>query len=336
MRRETYVYDLLSRDGLVLRRLEHVAPGGHLSGNSNARIRWSGSITYTGTISQEEWYAYRIRPTLVVNGAETPLGVYVVRPSQSAVTATSTVLTLDLYDRTFIPASDAVDDTFSIPAGVVVTDAVREILASTGETNVAITRDATRLPSGLVWEPGTSKLTIINDLLASVGYSALWCDFTGAYRVAPYIPPSARPIAHTFNEDSTSIHSPDWVRKQDALIPNKIVCISQETSDTPAMRSVALNEDPASPYSFQSQGVWVAETHTGCEAATQAVLDATARRYLASAVASATVQRSMLTTPIDLATAVISHDGRREVVENIDITLTPTSLMTITSREVAS
>ena len=336
MRRETYVYGLLSRDGLVLGRLEHIAPGGHLSGNVNAKIRWSGSITYTGTITREQWYGYRIRPTLVINGKESPLGVYVVRPNQTTINASSTVLTLDLYDRTFIPASDAVDDTFSIPAGAVVTDAVREILASTGETNVAITRDATRLPAGLVWEPGTSKLTIINDLLASVGYSALWCDFTGAYRVSPYIPPSARPVAHTFNEDSTSIHSPDLVRKQDALIPNKIVCISQETSDTPAMRAVALNEDPTSPYSFQSQGVWVAETHTGCEAATQAVLDATARRYLASAVASATVQRSMLTTPIDLATAVTSRDGKREVVENIDITLTPASLMSITSREVAS
>lgn len=336
MRRETYVYDLLSRDGLVLGRLEHVAPGGHLSGNVNARIRWSGSITYTGTISREQWYAYRIRPSLIINSKKSPLGVYVVRPSQTTTSATSSVLTLDLYDRTFIPASDAVDDTFSIPAGVVVTDAVREILASTGETNVAITSDSTRLPAGLVWEPGTSKLTIINDLLASVGYSALWCDFTGAYRVAPYIPPSARPIAHTFSEDSTSIHSPESMRKQDALIPNKIVCISQETSDTPAMRSVALNEDPASPYSFQAQGVWVAETHTGCEAATQAVLDATARRYLASAIASATVQRSMLTTTIDLAAAVISSEGQREVVENIDITLTPAALMSITSREVTS
>ena len=216
------------------------------------------------------------------------------------------------------------------------TDAVHDILASTGETNLAITSDTTRLPSGLVWEPGTSKLTIINDLLASVGYSALWCDFTGAYRVSPYTLPSARPLAHTFSENERSIHSPEWAREHEALIPNKIVCISQETSDTPAMRSVALNEDPASPYSFQSQGVWVAETHTGIEAATQAVLDATAQRYLSSALSSATVQRSMLTTPIELASAVISGDGKREVVENIDITLTPASLMRITTREATS
>ena len=104
MRREAYVYDLLSRDGLVLRRLDHIPPGGHLSGNNNARIRWSGSLTYTGDIAREEWYGYRIRPTLVVNGRESPLGVYVVRPSHTTVNASSTIVSLDLYDRTFIPA----------------------------------------------------------------------------------------------------------------------------------------------------------------------------------------------------------------------------------------
>ncbi len=336
VRRESYVFDLLSPDGLLLRRLEHVKPGGHISGNSNARIRWSGSITYTGSITREQWYQYRIRPQLVINGNLHPLGVYVVRPAQITRSETGTAMQLDLYDRTFIPAGDVIDTTMSAPAGIHVSALVGEILTSTGEVAPAMTSSGIKLPSPMVWEAGTSKLTIINELLAAIGYNALWCDFTGAYRIGPYARPSTRPVSYTFLPGKNAIHLGRWVRTHNAIVPNKIVCISQETSNTPAMRAVALNEDPNSPYSIHNQGVWVAQTHTGIEAANQEVLDAKAQRYLASATPSATMQRSMLTTPIDLNSVVISETGAREVVKNIDYTLTPASLMEITSREVTS
>ena len=335
MRVEDYRFELLNNAGMVLGALDGVEPGGRLTGNVNAQIRWSAALTYHGDIPKTDWPKYRIRITAIINGEQRPLGEYVVRGGEQKNTPLGESLTLDLYDKTFIPASDAVEGTYTVAEGANIGSAVRALLESSGETNIVLDPTNAVTRSAMVWEPGTSKLRIINDLLDAAGYMSLWCDYGGAYRLSPYTPPKQRPIAYEFVPSDTAIHTPEWAREQDAKIPNKIICVSQESGDQPAMRAIALNEDPESPYSFQNQGQWIAEVHTGVEAATQAVLDAHAQRLLANAVSSATVKRSMALTPIELNAMCLNSGGGREVVENLDITLTPASLMQITTREVA-
>lgn len=335
MRIEEYRFELLNNAGLLIGALDGVELGGRITGNVNANIRWSCTLTYRGNIVKEQWYKYRIRIIAVIDGKEHPLGVFVVRGGEENFTPLGGKLALDLYDQTFIPASDAVENTYTVERGTNIDSAIRTLLESSGATGFAIDSTNAVVPSTMVWEPGTSKLRIANDLLASAGFMALWCDYTGAYRLSPHVPPRQRPVVYEFKPSQKAMHLPDWVRVQDARIPNKIICVSQESSGQPAMRAVAVNEDPDSPYSFQNQGQWVTEVHVGVEASSQAVLDAAAMRYLARAVSSATVKRHMAVLPIELNAVCANSEGGREVVENIDITLSPGSLMTITTREVA-
>ncbi len=329
MRVEDYRFELLTVNGLNLGRLEGVAPGGRLAGNRGAQIRWSGNLTYTGEIPRPDWYRYRIRPVATINGVDQPLGVYVVRPGETRHDPTGTTVSLDLYDKTLIPAEDATTDTLTILEGTPINAAVTGLLAAP----VVAEADVTVTSSVMVWEPGTTKLRVINDLLATGGYKALWCDFTGAYRIEKWVPPASRPVAHQFTPGDTAIHTGTWVVKQDVKVPNKVICISQETADSPAMRTVATNENLDSPFSFQNQGMWIAATYTGIEACTQEILNQVAARYLAAAETSATITRTMALTPLDLGAVVTDQTGRREVIENIDIALTPGALMTVTSRQ---
>lgn len=266
---------------------------------------------------------------------EYPLGLYIPRPANPVVdTETGSSLTVNLYDRTFIPANDAVEQSFSVPKGSSLSAIVRGLLESSGE-KTAITDMSITTRTDMVWEAGTTKIKIINDILAAAGFFSLHCDFHGAYHIDPYVPPASRPIAYRFAPSQTAIHLPKTAWEIDAKVPNKIICVSQETGDSPALVAVATNESPDSPYSFQNQGVWVTETHTGVEAATQQVLTQIAQRYLSTAASSATVERHMLATPLALNSLVLSQTGGREVVENIDIDFTPGELMKIITREVA-
>lgn len=333
VRVEDYRFDLLNQNGMKLGTLDGIAPGGRLTGNLNARIRWSGTLTYTGLIPNEHWYRYRIRPVLTVNSVSIPLGTYVVRAGQTQYLPEGKTVELDLYDATLLPAQDAISDTISLPAKTRIGQTVIRLLADTGARGTVIGPDETTIATPMVWQAGTSMLRVINDLLAAGGYRALWTDFTGAYRIEKYQPPSARPVTYRFAPGVEAIHTNNQVVKQDAKVPNKIVCISQETATTPAMRAIAVNEDPLSPYSFQNQGVWVAAVHTGIETGSQQALDQIAARYLANAQTSTTITRHLAATPIELGSIVADENGALEVVENINLDLTPGELMEITSRK---
>lgn len=334
MIRDVWVFRLVSRSGQDMGTLDGVLPGSaSLSGNVNSAIRWAGSLSLYDP-DRFDWGKTRIKPVRVVDGVEQPYGVYIVRVSDWETTTTGMVGKLDLYDRTLSPSEDAVTSSFTVKAGTVVTTAVRQILESTGETGVSITDTTDTIRSDMVWEAGTSKLTIINDLADAAGYFALWADHSGQFRFEPYRAPQARPVVHDFAPGQDAVHLPDWSMSKDATVYNQIVCVSQETAGAAALVATVRNENPDSPWSFQAQGRWVTRVETGVEAASQAVLDAHAQRLLAvEGTAGGVVERRMLPSPFDLNSVVTAQD-RREVVEQVKVECAPARLMQVTSRQV--
>src|SRR5690606_14890171 len=89
---------------------------------------------------------------------------------------------IKIMDKLAVLLQDEVDASYSLPAGTTITDAVRALIISTGEVKMAITDSDLTLPAGQVWEVGTPKLRIVNDLLSMINYNPLWCDGYGIYR----------------------------------------------------------------------------------------------------------------------------------------------------------
>lgn len=151
---------------------------------------------------------------------------------------------------------DNVIDSYSLDAGELIIPAVHQLILSTGETRVAVTESAAVTSAPIAFEAGTSKLTIINELLTSAGYGSLWCDGFGQFRVEPYVEPRARPVERTFEAGSASIHKPGWTREQDILnVPNRVVVVSPGTDEDPPIIGVAENWDVNSPFSIPNRGV---------------------------------------------------------------------------------
>lgn len=279
---ESWRVDLLDLNDSVVGSLDGVS-GGSLTFNSNATIRSGGNIEYQGEVI--DWLKHRIQPFYKIQAAgktvEWSLGVFIPSTPGTSYGDGANSVSIELYDKMHILDEDKLETSYSAAKGINVTDRVRSLIRGVGETKVAVTDSEAVLSTGMVWEAGTSKLRIINDLLGAINYFSIWVDGYGTWRADPYLYPYERPIAFGFVDDASGIYDPEFVNEVDAFnIPNKVVCIGQSDGNAPAKIGVATNEDPKSPYSYLNRGRWITRTEEGVEATSQTVLDALARRYL--------------------------------------------------------
>lgn len=340
---EEWYVELLRKDDTIKRRL-HEFSGGRYEQNVFSTIRGGGSINlrYDGE-SDIDWGSDRVKIWYREHTSDLsiPMGVFLIsRPKTDHDDETNVSdAQVAIIDKLAVLDQDMADGSFSLPKGTNVTRAVKDLILSAGETRMSITDSTRTMSAGRVWEAGTSKLRIINDLLDSINYWALWCDGEGFYRTSPYIEPDKRPIAFEFNYGSTSIHLPQWTKEQDWFeVPNKVVLVTHGDDETPAIIGVDTNTDPVSPYSYQARGRWIVHTETGVEATDQATINAMATRRLrelSSKVTNLEVthavanlwpnDRVRFRTPIYSGTATVS---------SYSIDLTPGSLVDATWREV--
>lgn len=281
-RSESWRVELLNLSDTGLGQLDGVA-GGEFTFNVNNAIRGGGSLDYKG--EPIDWLRHRVQPWYRIQAGTTtfewPLGVFIPAAPSTQYGAMGGVQSIELYDKTLILSQDAVDTTYSVPAGTVVTDVIRALLVSIGETHIAITDSPETLSTSMVFEAGVSKLRIINDLLDAINYFSIWVDGLGTFRADPYRRPSDRLRRFGFIDDEKSIYSPDFTHDFDTFeIPNKVILIGQSDGEEAAMTSVASNVDVNSPFSYQSRGRWITRVEEGVEATSQAVLDSLATRRL--------------------------------------------------------
>ncbi|QWY84465.1 minor tail protein [Microbacterium phage QuadZero] len=349
---------------------------GTLDGVSDGSLSWTQNAAVKGTgkadvvdlevaqpgmlrIGQLKLESVRLRPVQIIAGLpENPLGVYLLSAAVEEWEDTGRVWSLKLLDKCTVPEQDKVDQSYAVPAGTNILQRVKSILASAGEY-IAIDNSVTlATSSGMVWEAGTSKLKIINELLDVAGYNALWMDGNGDFRVTPRVLPADRPINYEFlgiprelRDGDKSIYSPDWNRERDSFdVPNKVVAVEAAGGeDTAALIGQWTNTDPASPYSYVSRGNrWI--THTldsvevpdGNDASKLAFLQNRARATLVQMSAvQAQAKVEHLPIPVRVGDVLrFAHTkagvDSRHVITNLSLEVHPLGMMKSTLQEVIS
>jgi len=364
-RETSYRYEVLAHgtDGLDTLK-------GYLDGVVTASLQWSWTVAVKGKgsatvadldeaqpgmlkIADLNLVTDRIRPVLVIDGLpEIPLGVYVITGAPEEWTATGRNYSLELTEKTIVLDQDATETSFVAPTGVPVLQIVRDLVEAAGETIRVDLQNTAGVSSEMVWDAGTSLLTIINDLLKVLNFNSLMADGQGNFLAAPYVRPAARAIRYEIIDldrelvwGDRSVYTPDLTRGRDNYsVPNKVVAIHSSQDET--LSGIATNEDPNSPYSYQSRGRWITNVLTGVEvpdgdeAAKQAVLDARARQSLiGSSSPQATVEVKHLPLPLWIGDVLrFQHTpsgvDARHVVVSLQLELSPTGLMTTNLQEV--
>lgn len=266
-------------------------------------------------IGELDLESVRLRPVCVIAGLpEIPLSVFLITSAVEEWSATGRVWALELLDRCTVPDQDKTEESYAVAAGTVILEAVADVLASAGEHFDVDASVSTALAAPMVWPAGTSKLTIVNEMLDAAAYSALWVDGAGIFQATPYVVPANRSVLYEvlrmprmLVDGEQSIYEPEWQRDRDAYsVPNKVVAVQSATGeDAEALIGVWTNEDPASPFSYPVRGRWITtvldnvDVPEGTEESIIAFLEAKARQTLiAASSVQAQVQVRHLPVPL--------------------------------------
>lgn len=330
-RQSHYLVTLLDMRDRAIRRLDGVT-GGNVTLSNSTRLRASGSLNLTEACGDIDWMTQRVRIEYKANGVSWGLGVFLLSaPTRSYGEAGST-WSVDLSSPLAVPDADCVDSTYTVKAGANLVGLAADILYETGLERLSITPSSAVASSDMIYDPGKSRLTIVNELLSAAGYWSAHPDGTGQIHLDPYVRPAARGVVYDFREGARAIHLPEWEREQDmSAVPNKVVFVSQGSADKAGLVGVAVNEDPSSPYSYPSRARWVVETRTGVEAADQESITAQARRRLidvSTPSAAITLQHMPVPiTPNQVVGFTSQGHAAKGVVKEIEYTLDPTALV---------
>ncbi|MEE6295204.1 hypothetical protein [Georgenia wangjunii] len=331
---------------------KHGVGGGSFEYSIHNVIRSTGSLTYIGepvTAGGEpiDWHQVRIQPWYILSTPtgerEEPMGVFIPAAPKTAHTAAARTQDIELYDKLLTLDRAKVKATHTYPAGTVVTTAVAELIASVGETRVAVTESTETLSVPMVWGAGTTKLKIINELLEAANYLSVWVDGYGVFRADPYVRPSDRGTQWAFVDGAESIYLPDFTHDSDGFdVPNEVVLVATSDGETEALVGYAVNEDPESRWSVPNQGPNTV-TETGVEATSQAVLDnLAARRLVDLTQVASTFEIRHAWVPSELNDAVLFRraqagiTGARCVVQKRSFDMATGALVTATLREVTT
>lgn len=163
------------------------------------------------------WGSAVVRPYLTLSDglitARFNLGAYFTNTPRRPTRQQPPLFDVTCYDLLY-GLDTVVGDAYSVAAGDLILDRVEAILIARGYTRYIIDRsraDAVA-PDSKSWamDQAVHWLTIVNDLLAMVGYQGVWADWNGYLRCGPYSRPVERPYEWYLSADSfTSILGDD-------------------------------------------------------------------------------------------------------------------------------
>lgn len=332
---------LLTLNETPLYELPSATVGGSLELATARTITGTGDFTCVDP--GVDWLTTRVAPAFIINGTEYPAGIYLPVVPDGFYSPKGSRVTVQLMDKLTILDQDPVNGWVTYPAGTVGTDAVRDLIESTGESAGAITPSDTALRTDMTFDHGATKLQVINKILEAIGYFSLAVDWSGQYRAEPYVLPAQRPQAAVFDESRLSWRTSDFSREQDLFrVPNVFQAQSQSTGDEEALSAEVVNSDPNSPFSTVNRGrrIGTGQPPEVIEAATEEILYEHAnRRLIELSSPTATLEITHAWLPLLLNDVVgfqssLVNTSTRATVTNMRIPLDQKQLVTTRLREV--
>lgn len=293
-------YTLLDKNNVTQGDITNLVLNARVSNNFLAEIKRTAvfELRDDGSIN---FLSDRIKPFCEVKMSDGgwvsfPLGVFLLSTPEKRADVTGLVTRrIEGYDQNQVLKDDRVTDRYLIPAGTNTISAVKTILDGAGINNQNLTPTNKTLPVDREWDPGTTKLQIVNELLASINYLSLYFDEDGVAVAKPYVSPANRAVEYTYRDDDTSVLFPEMEQVIDLFnVPNQWVLIVSEP-DRSVLKSIYTNSNPDSPTSTVSRGRTIVD-YRQVEAADQTTLDDLAARLAFEA--SQVYEHVRLETPI--------------------------------------
>lgn len=246
-------------------------PLAELAGNAGqpATVAFAGDadikMTFSGTFDdippQVNFLTDRLRPYLVIDGVEYPLGVYVITTPTQSKNGDLVQYDLTGYDLTYLAQLSRLEERAHYAKGAKYVDVVRNLLIESGIQDVELEPSEAVLQTDREdWEPGADRLAIANALLAEINYRSVYMDLDGIVRAGPWRAPTLGHVRHTYRAGEDSVVLPAASIGRDTFDLANVFIREVDNPDLDrTLRAVAENTDPSSPISVQNRGLRVVD-----------------------------------------------------------------------------
>lgn len=226
------------------------------------------AVDADGNTVPMNWLADEVEPVLVIDGVQTPLGVFAASKAPETDEDGVKTLSVQAFDRCWRVRDTRVESRPYWPAGTLYLDAIEQMLIAAGVNKIiAIPTDAAFYTDREDWDIGTSNLKIINDLLSEISYKALWFDGEGSAMLEPFSVPTAESIRHTLTDLVERVSGLPDPAKIERLIgrkitrstdiyeaPNVWVCVCDNPDFPAPLVATSENNNVNSPLSTLRRG----------------------------------------------------------------------------------
>lgn len=236
--------------------LDGSAPTIRMNDDTDLKTSLSGDFV-EDPASPVDWLTDEIQPILVIDGEESPLGVFLPATVVPTFNGLTNYVHVEAYDRAWRVKDNYTESLVYYPAGTAYMDAIKQLLTACGIALVIETPSTATLAEAREdWDIGTSYLKIINQLLSEINYNPLWFNGQGAAVLEPVSVPTAENIEHTLDSDKVeSLMVPAFTREMDIYqAPNVFVCVCSNPDKSGPMVATAENTNPQSPLSIMRRG----------------------------------------------------------------------------------
>lgn len=242
--------------------------------------------TFTGTMKKTDFMNIdtveaRLTPWLclkVSNGdvLKWALGKFIISGNSKC---SDFIETIDItgYDFAKVSYDEGMVSRTYFPQGTNYTSAISQLLGEVyTRYNVALANKT--MENGIEWEVGDKRIDIINTLLSSINYNALWFDEFGVGQCDAYIFPQLRDIDIQYQADEKSIILDGITKVSNKFdVPNKFVRYTED-ADSNYYISTYINDDANDPYSTVNRGRVITDIESVDDIASQGDLDAYVRK----------------------------------------------------------
>lgn len=218
-----------------------------------------------GNQVEADFLSDEIRPMLVIDGTEHPLGVFSAAKAVPTETNGVQRLQIEAFDRCWKVRDHYAEEQVYFAAGTNYITAIESLLVEAGIAVILATpTEAVLAEAREDWEIGTSYLTIVNQLLGEINYNQLWFTPEGSAVLEPASVPTAENIEHTMSDLPEELLDgavkidrmlPSITRETDVYsAPNVFLCVCSNPDKSGAMVAKAENTNPQSPLSIPRRG----------------------------------------------------------------------------------
>lgn len=201
----------------------------------------------------------RLRPVLIIDETEYPLGIYMIVAAPKKIAETGSYYEVEAYDETMIVKQASFETRQFYASGTTYLQIIQSILTSLGLIDIYYEASTATTSEDLEIAPGENCLERINDMLDAMNFQHIFADANGTIVLRKAKNPTSPDFIYRDKKDFKIIEGLQ-VNTDIYDLPNVVIGVYSSPSQNTPIVYKKVNNDPNSIISTVNRGYNVVKT----------------------------------------------------------------------------